>query len=154
MPKLPDALSAANLDIVSVLTSILSRVQPPTGNNASTPLPQGTTPSGSASFTSQPGSSHLSQSQLKPDATGQLSIKEVPSATDGLKYRLQRATIEVTKLPGIEMTIAEQEEEINMWQEKIKKQREQLDNLRKLGEKMVDSAPGEADVIMGEAGEK
>ena len=52
------------------------------------------------------------------------------------------------------MTIAEQEEEINMWQEKIKKQREQLDNLRKLGEKMVDSAPGEADVIMGEAGEK
>ena len=58
------------------------------------------------------------------------------------------------KLPGIDMTIAEQEEEINMWEEKIKKQREQLDNLRKLGEKMVGSAPGEADVVMGEAGEK
>lgn len=52
------------------------------------------------------------------------------------------------------MTIAEQEEEINMWKEKIKKQREQLDNLKKLREKMVGSAPAEADVVMGEAGEK
>lgn len=52
------------------------------------------------------------------------------------------------------MTIAEQEEEIKMWEEKIKKQREQLGYLRKLGEKMVGGAGGETDVVMGEAGEK
>lgn len=153
-PKLPDALSASNLDTIPVLTSILSRAQPPTGNTSSTPLLQtGATPSGSASFTSQPASSHVSQSQLRPDATGQLSIKEVPSATDGLKYRLQRARIEATKLPGIIMSIAEQEAEIRMWEEKIGKQREQLENLRKLGEKMVAGA-GELDVVMGGVLEK
>ena len=153
-PKLSDPLSTSKLDIIPVLTSILSRVQPPTGNTTSTPLPQGTTPSGSAYFTSQTGSSHLSQSQLKPDATGQLSIKEVPSATDGLKYRLQRARIEVGKLPGINMTIAEQEEEMKMLGEKIKKQREQLDYLRKLAKKMVDGPGGETEDVMGEAEEK
>ena len=77
----------------------------------------------------------------------------MPSATDGLKYRLQRARVEVTKLPGINMSIAEQEEEIRMWEEKIGKQREQLDNLRKLGEKMV-TGVGEIDVVMGGVGEK
>lgn len=143
-PKLPDSLSASNLDTIPVLTSILSRVQPPTGNTSSTPLPQtGATPA----------SSHLSQSQLRPDATGQLSIKDVPSATDGLKYRLQRARIEATKLPGIDMSIAEQEAEIRMWEEKIVKQREQLENLRKLGENMGAGA-GELHVVMGGVGEK
>lgn len=152
--KLPDALSASNLDIIPVLTSILSRVQPPTRNTSSTPLHQtGATPSGSASFTSQPASTHLSHSQLRPDATSQLSIKEVPSATDGLKYRLQRARIEVTKLPGIDLGIPEQEEEIKMWEEKIRKQREQLENLRNLSEKMIGGG-SETDVVMGEAGEK
>lgn len=77
----------------------------------------------------------------------------MPSATDGLKYRLQRARIEATKLPGIIMSIAEQEAEIRMWEEKIGKQREQLENLRKLGEKMVAGA-GELDVVMGGVLEK
>lgn len=62
--------------------------------------------------------------------------------------------MEVTKLPGIDLTIAEQEEEMKMWEDKIKKQKEQLDNLRKLGEKLVGGAGGETDVVMGEAGEK
>lgn len=83
-----------------------------------------------------------------------MSIKEVPSATDGLKYRLQRARIEVGKLPGIDMTIAEQEEEMKMLGEKIKKQREQLDYLRKLAKKMVDGSGGETEDVMGEAEEK
>lgn len=77
----------------------------------------------------------------------------MPSATDGLKYRLQRARVEVTKLPGIDMSIGEQEQEIRMWKEKIKKQREQLKNLQKLGEKMVADA-GETDVVMSGIGEK
>ena len=52
------------------------------------------------------------------------------------------------------MTIAEQEEEMKLLEEKITKQREQLDNLRKLGKKMVGGTGGETDVVMGEAGEK
>lgn len=52
------------------------------------------------------------------------------------------------------MTIAEQEEEMKMLEERIEKQREQLDNLRKLGKEMVGGTDGETDVVMGEAGEK
>ncbi len=152
---LPDALSAANLDTIPVLTLILSRVVPPQSNNApgSTPLPSQTGNTPAASFTSAP-----SASQLRPDATGQLNIKEVPAATDGLKYRLQRAKIEVQRLPGIEMGIMEQQEETKMWEEKISKQKEELRKLRSLGERMVGelTAMGKAqkDVVMGDWDEK
>lgn len=82
----------------------------------------------------------------------------MPAATDGLKYRLQRAKIEVQRLPGIEMGIMEQQEETKMWEEKISKQKEELRKLRSLGERMVGelTAMGKAqkDVVMGDWDEK
>lgn len=135
---LPPALSPANLDTIPVLTSILTRLQPPTSGATSTPGPS-TTPLPS-SFTS----SGPSSSQLRPDASGPLTTKEIPAATDALKHRLQRARVEVARLPGIEMGIQEQEEEIRRLEERVRRQREVLEGLRDVG---VRAGRGE-DVVM------
>ncbi|KFX92582.1 hypothetical protein O988_07205, partial [Pseudogymnoascus sp. VKM F-3808] len=120
---LSDNLSPAMLDTIPVLTSILARIQPPTSSNAgASPMPA--TSFGTPSFTSQPSSS-----QLRPDATGALGPKEIPAATDTLKHRLQRARIEVGQLPGIGMSIAEQEAEIRALEERIREQRAALKSL-------------------------
>ncbi|KFZ04727.1 hypothetical protein V501_09037 [Pseudogymnoascus sp. VKM F-4519 (FW-2642)] len=125
---LSDNLSPAMLDTIPVLTSILSRVQPPTSSNAPGASPMPATSFGTPSFTSQPSSS-----QLRPDATGALSTKEIPAATDALKHRLQRARVEVAQLPGIGMSIEEQEVEIRALESRIREQRAALKSLSEVG---------------------
>ncbi|KFY26484.1 hypothetical protein V493_04051 [Pseudogymnoascus sp. VKM F-4281 (FW-2241)] len=127
---LAENLSPAMLDTIPVLTSILSRVQPPTSSNATGASPMPATSFGTSSFTSQPSSS-----QLRPDVTGALSTKEIPAATDALKHRLQRARIEVGQLPGIGMSISEQELEIRALEDRIREQRAALKSLGELGGK-------------------
>src|SRR5690348_6808637 len=83
---LSDNLTPAVLDTIPTLASILSRVQPPTSSSVSGASPVPASSFGTSSFTSQ-----SSSSQLRPDATGPLSTKEIPPATDAIKYRLQRA---------------------------------------------------------------
>ncbi|ELR10275.1 hypothetical protein GMDG_04661 [Pseudogymnoascus destructans 20631-21] len=135
---LSDNLSPAMLDTIPVLTSILSRVQPPTSSNAPGASPMPATSFGTPSSTSKPSSS-----QLRPDATAALSTKEIPAATDALKHRLQRARVEVAQLPGIGMSIEEQEVEIRALESRIREQRAALNSLSEVGGKA-----GKGDTIM------
>lgn len=77
-------------------------------------------------------------------------MKEFPAATDGLKYRLQRARQEVPKLPGIRMTIEEQEQEIKEWEDRIVRQKEELEKAKALARRLLgEVATEKTDVVMG-----
>jgi hypothetical protein len=114
--NLPDGLSPDSLDTVPVLASILSRLQTP-GTN--TTVPAGSPPA-------------ASPSQLAA-GTGHLSIKDIPSATDSLKHKLQTARVQVKELPDIDRSVQEQEEEIRELERRIGEQRAVLESLRGIG---------------------
>lgn len=115
--NLPDGLSPESLDTVPVLATILSRLQTP-GTNAST------------SSGSPPGAS---PSQIT-GGTGPLTLKDIPTATDGLKHKLQKARVQVKELPDIERSVQEQEEEIRELERRISEQRAVLESLKATGE--------------------
>jgi len=66
-------------------------------------------------------------------ASGSLSLKDVPTATDHLKHKLQKARVQVRSLPDMDRTIAEQEEDIAELEERIRLQREVLEKLKQRG---------------------
>ena len=113
--NLPVGLSPDSIDTLPVLSAILSRLQTlsPTSN------PTGT-------------SAEASPSQLA-SGTAPLSIKDLPAATDELKHRLQKARAQVKELPDIDRSLVEQEEEIRDLEEKIGRQREVLQGLKRAG---------------------
>lgn len=107
---LPAAFSPDTLDALTELSIVLAKVR--AGIQSSTGITTGATPGG-------------------PSSSGQtLSFKDVPGATDGLKHKLQRARTQVRALPDMERTIAEQEEEIEDLERRIRDQRALLQRLR------------------------
>ena len=124
---LPPGLNADAIDVVPVLSAILSRIP----DLVSTPS---TTTAGSPPA--------ATPSQLT-SVTGPLSRKDILPATDELKHKLQNARRQVKELPDIERSVAEQEEEIRELEEKIRKQREVLEGLREVGRREM----GESDVM-------
>jgi small-conductance mechanosensitive channel len=122
---LPEGLSADSIDTIPVLSAILSRLQSlsasPAANAASPP----------AASPAQIGS-----------GTGPLTIKDIPTATDDLKHKLQRARAQVKELPDIDRSVAEQEEEIRELEERIRRQREVLEQLKDAGIKALGELGG------------
>lgn len=53
--------------------------------------------------------------------------------TDKIKHKLLESQAKVKALPDMDRTIAEQEEGIREWEEKIAKQKEMLQNLKDVG---------------------
>ena len=113
--SLPDGLSADAVDTVPVLSAVLSRLQ-----NIST-------------TTSGAGSPPTPSPSQAASGTGPLTIKDIPTATDGLKHKLQRARAQVKELPDIERSAAEQEHEIRELEVRIARQRDVLETLRRAG---------------------
>lgn len=154
--------------LTSVLTR-LHTTSPNTLNPSASPNPQSQSQSQSQTI-AHPPSSAQSQSQSLPSqaaqgssqpssvapsstlghsqphgqntfATTPLAPKDIPSATDTLKHRLQRARVAVAALPDMERTVREQEEEITDLMERIRLQRDVLERLRIVGaggERMVE----------------
>jgi len=58
----------------------------------------------------------------------------LPTATDGLKHKLQKARSQVRELPDIQRSVKDQDEEIARLEEKIQRQKEVLEELRAVGE--------------------
>jgi hypothetical protein len=117
LENLPTGLSADAIDVLPVLSSLLSRLQ----------VPQNQT--GASTAGSPPGpTSSATPSQLV-SSTGPLTIKDIPAATDGLKHRLQKARVAVKELPDLNRSLKEQEEEIRELEDKITRQREVLKSL-------------------------
>lgn len=115
--NLPDGLSPDSIDILPVLSQILARLQTPSST------------SGASTAGSPPAAS---PSQVT-SGTGPLSIKDIPTATDGIKHKLQKARVLVKELPDVARSIKEQEEEMRELEERIRKQKEVLGQLREVG---------------------
>jgi hypothetical protein len=114
--NLPADLSPDSVDILPVLSALLSRLKDPSTTGAST---SGSPPA-------------ASPSQLAV-GNGSLTIKDIPAATDELKHKLHRARAQIKELPDMERSIEDQEEEIGEWVDRIKRQREVLEKLREVG---------------------
>ena len=112
---LPEALNPDSIDILPVLAEILSRLQ-----NLSSDTTTGATPSA----TPAQGAT----------STGVITTKDLPSATDELKHKLQKARSQVKELPDIQRGVKDQEEEIERLEKRIRRQKEVLENLRGVGE--------------------
>ncbi|KAG4418497.1 hypothetical protein IFR04_008391 [Cadophora malorum] len=115
--NLPDGLSPDSIDTLPVLSQILARLQTPSST------------SGASTAGSPPAAS---PSQITT-GNGPLNIKDIPTATDGIKHKLQKARVLVKELPDMERSVEEQEEEMAELEEKIRKQRDVLRRLREVG---------------------
>ncbi|KAG6010564.1 hypothetical protein E4U21_005917 [Claviceps maximensis] len=109
---LPSSLSPDDLDALSELSIVLAKVR--AGLQASNGI---TTATGAT----------LGAVGIQGQ---QLSFKDVPGATDGLKHKLQQAHAQVRLLPDMERSIEEQDREIQHLEKRIEKQRNLLESLR------------------------
>lgn len=116
-PSFIDALPPDSLDIIPILSQILSRLQFSSSSSNSLSPPAAT-----------PSFNHAS--------TGPLNPKDIPSATDPLKHKIQKARMKARELPDMDRTIDEQMEEIGELEARIKEQRKVLEGLRAIGEKL------------------
>jgi len=66
-----------------------------------------------------------------------LAIKDIPSATDIVKQNLQKARIQASQLPDISRSIEDQEIDIRELEGKIRAQREVLEGLRDVGNRVA-----------------
>ncbi|ESZ96693.1 hypothetical protein SBOR_2952 [Sclerotinia borealis F-4128] len=121
---LPEGLTADSIDTIPVLCEILSRLQNFSPSNSSATSPPGATPSFNA------------------NSTGPLNIKDIYTATDGIKHKLQKARASVKGLPDMHRSIEDQEEELRECEEKIRQQREVLNLLMKVGLNMKKEREG------------
>jgi hypothetical protein len=113
--SLPDALSPDAIDTIPMISSLLSRLQPPTSTSSTA----GDTPAPPAD-----------PNPNKPDEFGPITIKEFPKRSDSMKRKLQKARVAAKELPDMERTVKEQEEEIRELEERIRMQREVLESLK------------------------
>ncbi|POR36141.1 Uncharacterized protein TPAR_03662 [Tolypocladium paradoxum] len=113
---LPNTLSPDDLDTLSELSIVLAKVRAGIQSSAGI-AGTGTTPGG-----------------VVPNTHGQqLSLKDVPGATDGLKHKLQHARAQVRALPDMDRSVAEQEREMRELEARIERQRALLEHLREGG---------------------
>lgn len=115
---LPENLSPDFAEVSTELFSVLSRLRTPSNlpstTTGQTPVPTPSQPSGNTS--------------------GELSLRDIPAATDPIKHKLQKARAAVKTLPDMHRTVAEQETEMRELEEKIIKQREVISKLRGMGQ--------------------
>ncbi|KAK5625243.1 hypothetical protein RRF57_000959 [Xylaria bambusicola] len=140
---LPEALNPDALDVLSELANLLTRLRAlPTTTTTATTAPSttsGATPAAAPTSHATPTPTALLSSQASSSRkTGELTLKEIPVATDALKHRFQRArNLIKTTLPDLDRGIAEQEVEIKALEARIARQRDTLAKLREVGERLA-----------------
>ncbi|PHH79333.1 hypothetical protein CDD80_5096 [Ophiocordyceps camponoti-rufipedis] len=113
-------LSPDDLDALSELSLVLAKVR--AGLHSS-----------SQSSTSGPPPPTQPQSHASTAQQQQLSFKDVPGATDGMKHKLQHARAQVRALPDMGRSVEEQRTEIAQLEARILQQRALLESLREGG---------------------
>ncbi|KAI0814120.1 RNA polymerase II transcription mediator complex subunit 9-domain-containing protein [Xylaria sp. FL0064] len=146
---LPEALNPDALDVLSELAHLLTRLRAlPTAPSTAAPTTTGATPSQSTAHAATPTPTALLSSQVSASRKnggtgigsggGELSLKEIPVATDALRHRFQRArTLVRTSLPDLERDVAAQQVEIAALEARIARQRDTLAKLREVGERLA-----------------
>lgn len=112
---LPSTLSPDDLDALSELSIVLAKVRAGIQSSNGIAAGTGATPGGVNTHGQQ------------------LSFKDVPGATDGLKHKIQHARAQVRVLPDMDRSIEEQNREIKDLEARIERQRALLETLREGG---------------------
>ncbi|KAI1821602.1 RNA polymerase II transcription mediator complex subunit 9-domain-containing protein [Xylaria intraflava] len=136
---LPETLNPDAIDVISELANLLTRLRTPatssTTNATTTPsqLPGSqTTPAPTPFLSTTPAS----QKRIG-GGNGELTLKEIPAATDTLRHRFQRArSLVKTSLPDLDRGLGDQEAEIAALEARIARQRDTLARLREVGARL------------------
>ncbi|UNI17517.1 hypothetical protein JDV02_003854 [Purpureocillium takamizusanense] len=148
---LPATLSPDDLDTLSELSTVLAKVRAGI-QSASGLTGTGTTPgaanhqnsnnnnnagsggaSGAAASSSNTGGAGSGSSGGGSNGAQQLSFKDVPGATDGIKHKLQHARAQIRALPDMDRSVDDQRREIEELEARIERQRGLLERLRERG---------------------
>ncbi|KAI1159229.1 RNA polymerase II transcription mediator complex subunit 9-domain-containing protein [Nemania serpens] len=167
---LPESLNPDALDVLSELAHLLTRLRATTTTTTTTTAagaPTATTTLSTASAhtaTPTPTQPHptshatptptalLATRRAGAGAGAELTLKEIPLATDALKHRFQRARTHVeTALPDLARGLADQEAEVAALEARIARQRDTLGKLREVGARL---AMGEREADEERGGEK
>ncbi|KAI1124907.1 RNA polymerase II transcription mediator complex subunit 9-domain-containing protein [Nemania abortiva] len=144
---LPETLNPDALDVLSELAHLLTRLRA-----LPTTAPSTTTATPSQSHSQLP--QHIAASTTTPTPTslllarktGELTLKEIPVATDALKHRFQRArTLVRTTLPDLDRGLKDQEDEIRALEARIARQKDTLAKLREVGARLVVGDEGDGE---------
>ncbi|KXJ90750.1 RNA polymerase II transcription mediator complex subunit 9-domain-containing protein [Microdochium bolleyi] len=130
---LPTGLNPDALDTLSDLAIVLSRLRTP-GTDSSAASGSNTT---ATNNTSLPSSA--------PASAAPLPLKDLPSQSDQLRHRFQKARALVRTLPDMDRGVGEQEAEIAALESRIALQRETLEKLKALGSRFA--ATSKDDVV-------
>lgn len=128
---LPPTLSPNDLDTLSELSVVLAKVRAGI----------------QSSFGITTGTGAIPGPGLAVPTGQQLSFKDVPGATDGIKHKLQHARAQVLALPDMERSIDEQRLETAELEARIQQQRALLERLRDAGISFGKD-PGTTDINM------
>ncbi|KAK3941330.1 RNA polymerase II transcription mediator complex subunit 9-domain-containing protein [Diplogelasinospora grovesii] len=119
-PPIPEGMSPEDINVVPELRFILGRLRESLKENpnASGNGPSGTTPAPASGTTPGGGGGGGASSSSK----GALTVKEFPAACDNVRHKIQRARRLIQTAPDMQRTIAQQEAEIAMLEERKRKQ--------------------------------
>lgn len=70
------------------------------------------------------------------NGSGPLQVNQIPIAADDIKSKLQKARMQVKSLPDMGRSVAQQEREIKMLEERIERQRATLRELKETGDRI------------------
>ncbi|KAL1899184.1 hypothetical protein Sste5346_003106 [Sporothrix stenoceras] len=147
LPKtfLPDAL-----DTTAELAAILARLKPPqpaggaqngaNGNGAANGAAAATNGAADGNGTDDNdtlGASMGGAAAAAAAAGPPISLRDLPTATDSLKHKLQHARVQIKTLPDVNRTVAAQEVKIRQLEARIEAQKAMLARLRADGAKFA-----------------
>lgn len=140
---LPKTFSPDALDTTAELAAILARLRPPqpAGGGAQNGAAGGA--NGGAAGTAAGGvggggmndndtlGASLGGAAAAAAAAGPpISLRDLPTATDSLKHKLQHARVQIKALPDVNRTVAAQEAEVRQLEARVEAQKAMLARLR------------------------
>ncbi|KAK4161818.1 RNA polymerase II transcription mediator complex subunit 9-domain-containing protein [Cladorrhinum sp. PSN259] len=134
---LPDGLTPDSVDILTELTSIVVKLRGATTTNLSASISSQQAPGPGAVTGTTPLPSGA------PNTGGLLSVKELPTATDNLKHKLQRARGATRTLNDVHRATSQQEEEILKLEDRRRKQAAMLARIQEEGIRFAQSTAAE-----------
>ncbi|KIH89037.1 hypothetical protein SPBR_07920 [Sporothrix brasiliensis 5110] len=147
---LPTTFSPDALDTTAELAAILARLRPPqpAGSGAQTGAAAGASggaasgaptggpaggaagDGGGANEGETLGASMGGAAAAAAAAGPPISLRDLPTATDSLKHKLQHARVQIKALPDVNRTVAAQEAEVRQLEARIEAQKAMLARLR------------------------
>ncbi|CAK7272516.1 hypothetical protein SEPCBS57363_005170 [Sporothrix epigloea] len=141
---LPKSFSPDALDTTSELASILARLRPPQPSAAQAGAAGARGAATGAVEGEILGALMGGMAAAAAAAGPAISLRDLPTATDGLKHKLQHARAQIKALPDMGRTVTAQETEMRQLEARIVAQKEMIARLRANGARFA--AAGEQEL--------